>query len=126
MMSRQVEGSSPSPRPDRLYAIVRRDHPEGVRASMAAHAFRRFAAAYPTEEAAWYATSNTIVILEVGDAAALAELAERAAREPRVLLATYLEPELGLAALALYGQGVRRLTSSLPLALRSALRASLP
>lgn len=104
----------------KLYAVVRRDHAPGLRASMAAHAFRRFASMFPLDEARWHRESNTIVILEAVDADALAALAERAARSPDVLVAPYVEPGLGLASIALLGDGAHRLLSSLPLALKAA------
>ena len=92
----------------------------GLRVAQMFHALRQFASDYPYLEARWFRDSNTIVLLEVPDGEALAELASRA-RAKGVTLTEFSEPDFlpfGLTALAL-GPDARRLVSSLPLALRN-------
>ena len=55
-------GSIPAPRA-KLYALVRSDLAPGAQAVQAAHALRLYQAAFPAEEAAWWAQSNHLVIL---------------------------------------------------------------
>ena len=103
--------------PVKLYIVGRRDLPPGLRAAQMLHAARCFQEEHPEIERRWFRTSNTIVLLEVPDGDALEALAERAREEGVVLTEFSEEPDLGLTALAL-GPEARRLTSSLPLALK--------
>ena len=103
--------------PPKLFIVGRRDLPPGLRVAQMFHAARQFAEEYPEIEGTWFRESNTIVLLEVPDEAALLELASRAEGVPTSEFSE--EPDLGLTALALAPEGYR-LVSSLPLALRDA------
>lgn len=81
------------------------------------HAARSFQDQHPDLESRWFRESNTIVLLEVPDEAALQELASRASASEIESSEFSEEPDLGLTALAL-GPSAHRLVSSLPLALK--------
>lgn len=102
---------------ERLYLVTRGDLPAGARAAQCCHALREFARAHPVREAAWYAASNALVLLETPDEAALAALVARAG-ERGVACAAFREPDLGdaLTAIALAPEA-RPLVRRLPLAL---------
>ena len=101
--------------PPKLFVVGRQDLPPGLRVAQMFHAARQFAEDHPEVEGTWFRESNTIVLLEVPDEAALRELASRAEGVPTSEFSE--EPDLGLTALAL-GPDARRLVSSLPLALK--------
>ncbi len=103
----------------KLYLVARRDLSPGKRAAQLCHAMRQFAADHPEAERAWFEASNTLVLLEVADEPALAQLAARAARDGLVV-SRFREPDLGdaLTAIAL-GPSARTLVRHLPLALSS-------
>lgn len=111
-------GSTPAER-TKLYAVVRSDLCPGAKACQAAHALRAFQAAYPELEAAWWAASNRLVLLEA-PAHELARLEARAGAEGASCV-RFVEPDWEpagtLTALAL-GPDAARLVASLRLALR--------
>jgi peptidyl-tRNA hydrolase len=119
-MSREVAGSSPAASAGKLYIVGRSDLAPGLRVAQMFHAAREFACRHPYVEGRWFAESNTIVLLEVPDRAAMEALVERA-RSAGVTMADFAEPDfldVGTTAVAL-GPDARRLVSSLPLALKA-------
>lgn len=105
--------------PMKLYVITRADLPPGARAVQSAHALREFAAEHPAVEKEWHESSNTLVMLEVPDEAAL-ERIHLDASEAGVPVSFFREPDLNhrVTALAL-GPAARKLACvrNLPLAL---------
>ena len=101
----------------KLYLVVRRDLPLGARAAQLCHALRAFAASHPACDKDWYERSNTLVLLEVPDEAALDQLIEKCHRWD-IEGAEFREPDLGnsLTAIAIGPRGGRFLRK-LPLAL---------
>lgn len=100
----------------KLFLITRRDLDFGQRAVQMAHALREFSEQHPEADKAWYATSNTLALLEVADEAALTALLEQA-RWKGVEAAGFREPDRQneLTAIAL-GPSGRRLCQGLSLA----------
>lgn len=107
-------GSIPAGR-TKLYAVVRCDMPPGAKACQAAHVLRQFADAYPFVESAWWRASNTLVMLECADLAAL----EATALARGITCVRFVEPDWApdgtLTALCL-GPDAERLVSGLALA----------
>lgn len=102
---------------DRLYLIVRRDLEPGARAAQLCHALREWVSVCPVDDAAWYSSSNTLVLLEAEDEPALARLREKA-EDRGVPVAAFREPDLGDSVTAIaIGPSGRRLVRDLPLAL---------
>ncbi len=101
----------------RLHVVVRADLPAGSRAVQAVHAARAFADQHPELEREWFATSNTLALLEVDDEPALERLSESAAAKG-VAAAGFREPDLGdsLTAIAIAPAG-KKLCQGLRLAL---------
>jgi len=82
------------------------------------HAARSFASEYPYVESEWFRESNTIVLLEAEDGAALEELVSRV-HGAGVCVASFTEDDIeGITALAVGPDGWK-LVSSLPLALKT-------
>jgi len=100
----------------KLYIVVRGDLETGLRAAQACHALREFVAEHPAADQQWFATSNTIVLLEVEDIDQLSDLAFDLERHG-IRIAKFIEPDLGyeLTAIAVAGEG-RNLCRRLPLA----------
>ncbi len=110
---------------DKLYVIARADLAPGVLLAQACHAAIAYGFRHPEEAAAWFWDSSNLVILECPDEAGIRRLTElaKAASIPYVL---FKEPDLDMAVTAAaFGGGIRKLVSSLPLALRKA-SASMP
>lgn len=109
-------GSNPAGR-TKLYAVVHSGLPPGAKACQAAHALRAYADAYPEIERAWWAESNTLVMLETDR---LEEL-EHEAHAKAVSCVRFVEPDWApegtLTALVL-GPDAKRLTNKLQLAFR--------
>jgi peptidyl-tRNA hydrolase len=78
---------------DKLYVVVRRDLPVGLRCAQICHAALKFAHEWRTIETAWYHGSNNIVILEVEDQAELLVMIERL-RNGGISLSVFEEPDL--------------------------------
>jgi len=106
----------------KLYIVVRADLTPGARAAQSCHATSAFVAAHPEQSAQWRESSNNLVCLEIANEPLLLAMAQRAGEHgiPHTL---FREPDLGdeATALALMSPQARRLTSSLPLALRDAV-----
>jgi peptidyl-tRNA hydrolase len=102
----------------KLYLVSRRDLEAGRRAAMFVHAQREFTERHEALDREWYATSNTVVLLEAENLEALSSLATRATREG-IPVSCFHEPDLGgdLASIAIAPSG-RRLVRGLPLAFR--------
>lgn len=100
----------------KLFLVTRRDLSAGLRAAMLCHALREFRAGHEKIDAEWYATSNTLVLLETDGLDSLTELADLATRRG-VPISRFEEPDLGgvLAAVAI-GPSGRKLVRDLPLA----------
>lgn len=116
-MNSEVAGSSPAT--PKFYIVGRKDLPLGMRAAQMFHAARHFQDEHRELEEKWFRESNTIVLLEVEDGDALAELASKA-RAQGVEITEFSEPDfldVGITALAL-GPDASRLVASLPLAFR--------
>jgi len=82
---------------EKLYVVVRGDLNPGLRAAQACHALRQFAADHPEADLEWFENSNTIVLLEVPDIEALADLAFALDRRD-IKHAQFIEPDLGRRA----------------------------
>jgi hypothetical protein len=93
--------------------------PPGLQCAQACHALRLFVALHPEREAAWFAGSNNLAVLNVADKQALGGLHDKAIIAG-VKCATFLEPDLGWepTAIAIAPEG-RSLVRRLPLALAS-------
>lgn len=85
---------------------------------MFVHAQREFTERHEALDREWYATSNTVVLLETEDLNSLTSLANRAKSEG-VPVSLFHEPDLdgALASIAIAPVG-RRLVRGLPLAFR--------
>src|SRR5690348_89416 len=120
-MNWKVRGSAPRRRAmdnEKLYIVSRADLPPGDRAAQSCHAAFAFAMRHPNEAGRWFWDSNNIVLLECADEATLRRLVDQA-RAADVPYALFSEPDFDCAATACaFGYGMRRLLSSLPLALR--------
>lgn len=104
---------------EKLYVVARGDLPPGVLLTQACHAAIAYGFRHPEAAASWFWDSSNLVILEVTDETRLRRLCElaRAAGIPYVI---FKEPDLDMqATAAAFGGGIRKLVSSLPLALRS-------
>ena len=116
LMTRDLAGSIPAGR-SKLFAVVRSDLSPGAKACQAAHALRAFADAYPELENMWWATSNTLVLLEAPLDRLL--LLEQEALNKEVSHVRFVEPDWAptgtLTALAL-GPGARTMVAQLDLA----------
>jgi len=110
---------------EKLFLVLRNDLAPGLQIPQAAHAARLFAAEYPKIELEWYSTSNNLAVLQVPDEQALLALYERA-ELIGAACSGFREPDRRneLTAIALCGHGARRLTASLPLALRDTVYVS--
>lgn len=97
------------PEPMKLYIVTRADLPPGARAVQSAHAMREFAAEHPNIEKRWHESSNTLVMLEAPDEAALERILLDAS-EAGIPAAFFREPDLkhSVTAIAL-GPGARKL-----------------
>lgn len=102
---RQVGGSSPSPRVERLYAIARADLPSGLRTAQVGHALISWVLEHG-------APPENLVVLQVPDEDALHDVHERLSGR----VVAFHEPDLGdtLTAVAA-GPEAWRALSSLPL-----------
>lgn len=101
---------------------MRADLPAGLQVAQVAHAGIEFAIDHPDIVREWNRASNNIVIVNVPNEKALAELS-RVAAERDIKQKLMIEPDLGdeMTAMALEpGNAARRLCSSYPLALREA------
>ena len=105
----------------KLYVIARRDLPDGAQAAQATHAAVAFVLEHLELARAWNRDSNNLVELTVSNEAELVRLLEKAACR-LVTHSTFREPDFGnaLTAIALMGDAVPKLVSSLPLRLRPA------
>jgi peptidyl-tRNA hydrolase len=103
----------------KLYLVARWDLKSGARAAQLCHALRAFVAAYPACDKEWYERSNTLVLLEVRDEAALDRLVKKCRRRD-IEVAEFREPDLGnsLTAIAIGPNGAG-LLRKLPLAFLS-------
>lgn len=111
---------------EKLYVVARADLAPGVLLAQACHAAIAYGFRHPEEAAAWFWDSNNLVILECPDEARLLRLCElaKASRIPYLL---FKEPALDMhATAAAFGGGIRKLVSSLPLALRDRSTSSSP
>jgi hypothetical protein len=101
----------------KLYLVTRQDLPDGVQASQLVHAGREYVDKFPEEDALWYRTSNTVVLLTTENEATL-EVLLREAQASSVSVAPFREPDRNheLTAIAL-GNGGKRLCRGLRLAL---------
>lgn len=108
----------------KLYVVVRGDLEPGLRAAQACHAQRQFAADHPEADLEWFENSNTIVLLEVPDIEALANLAFTLDRR-NIKHARFIEPDLGheLTAIAIAPEG-RSLCRRMPLAFNGVSHAA--
>lgn len=84
----------------KLYLVTRRDLSPGDRASQLCHAMRLFVEEHPVIDAGWYKQSNTLVLLEVEDEAALRALKLRIQKRD-VPCSAFHEPDLNNAFTAL-------------------------
>lgn len=102
---------------DKLYLVTRSDLAPRVAAVQAAHALRQFGAEHPREDALWFETSNTLVLLHVeGEPQLRSLLAD--ARFFDVPCSAFNEPDLGdqLTAVAIGPcKAAQRLTRRLPM-----------
>jgi hypothetical protein len=103
----------------KLYVIVRADLAPGAQLAQSNHAVAEFAVAHPEVFRDWAANQRNIVCLNIPNESALADLL-RLAELKGVSRVAFREPDFGdeLTAIAL-GDGGDKITSSLPLALRS-------
>lgn len=109
----------PSRAMEKLYIVTRNDLPPGAQCAQACHGLSSFVAEHPELYKAWHESSNNIAVLQAPSEEALLELAGKA--EARgIAYAQFREPDFGdsVTAVAL-GEGGDKLTSCLPLALRS-------
>ena len=101
----------------KLYLVVRSDLSAGARAAQLCHALRAFSEEHPEADREWYACSNTLVLLEIVNEAALL-LLHAAARERDIPVSLFREPDLQNAATALaLDPSGRTMVRHLPLAL---------
>jgi len=101
----------------KLHLITRRDLAPGARAAQLCHALRAFVEQHPSVDRSWYEESNTLVLLEVADEAALLRLAWEATMTG-VPWSLFREPDLNDAVTAVaLGPTGRSLVRRLPLAL---------
>lgn len=114
VMISKVAGSNPA-NPTQLYVVVDSALSPGAKACQAAHALRAYADAYPNIERQWWATSNTLVLLETSTL----ETLELKAHTQGISCVRFVEPDWApegtLTALVLGPEG-RKLVSSLKLA----------
>lgn len=104
---------------EKLFVVIRADLPAGDVATQACHALSSFAVTYPELHARWHEGGKNLVLLAIPNEQALGELM-RVAAELGLCQAAFHEPDLShqLTACA-FEYGVRKLVSSLPLALRA-------
>jgi hypothetical protein len=97
----------------KLYIIVLASLRAGLKAAQACHALRAFVAEHPELDAAWYATSNNLVVLQCDELPPLADALEAQG----FAVSRFHEPDLGdaLTAVAVEPKARRRL-ARLPLA----------
>lgn len=121
---------------NKLYIIVRADLEPGLQAAQACHALRQFVHYCPEDDHDWFYGEdfkrpqephgpNNIVILQVPNEHTLKKLVVQASAS-YVSCASFQEPDLDnqTTAVALYGEGVEKLVSNLPLALRAKREAA--
>lgn len=100
----------------KLFLIVRGDLKPGLRAAQLVHAMRAFTEEHPAVDREWFVRSNTVVLKEVPDEAALADLAYQA-KAQGVPVSAFHEPDLDDQMTAItVGPAGRRLVRDLPLA----------
>jgi len=104
----------------KLYIITRRDLEPGAQAAQSTHVAIQFSLTYPELTREWSDASNNIALLAAPNEEALAQIFECALKLDDVRAAIFRETDLGdqVTAIALYGDIVRRMVSSLPLALK--------
>jgi peptidyl-tRNA hydrolase len=110
----------------KLYVIVRNDIRPGLQIAQSCHALRLFSAEHPEVDQAWYTGSNNLVVLQVANKEALVKLAyDLTCKGANVSI--FREPDLHdePTALAVGPLGEKHL-STLPLALRGVVGASVP
>lgn len=83
----------------KLYAVVRRDLPEGLRAAQMAHAVAGLVQFLPEATRRWQSTDNYLIVLEVRDEAHLREMIGKVLHE-NVSHFVWHEIDLGNAATA--------------------------
>lgn len=107
-----------TPKPEKLYVVVRGDLSPAQQAVQAAHALTEFGFEHKEAMHTWYTTSNHLALLSVSGEAALLALFDRA-KEHGLRTSVFIEPDLGhkATAIVLEPKG-KRLCRSLPLALR--------
>lgn len=105
-------------KPAKLTVVVRADLAAGYQAAQALHAARQFAAVHPAIEAEWFASSNTVVLLNAKDEPTLERVVNRCVEEG-VRYAVFREPDLGgsITAVAIEPDG-HRITKRYPLMLK--------
>ena len=108
----------------KLYIVVRSDLAPGAQLAQSNHATAEFSVAYPEAFRDWAANQRNIVCLNIQGEAALADLL-KLAKAKGVPCAAFHEPDFGdeLTAVAL-GEGGDKLTSCLPLALKTQRKAA--
>lgn|SRR3954466_1570647 len=103
-----------------MYIAVRADLTPGLQLAQAVHAAFHFSFDWPTLAHSWLTESNFLVVVQVPDELALAELAARAVEEG-IARTIVREPDLDneITAVALEpGSVARRLCAEMPLALK--------
>jgi len=106
----------------KLYIITRKDLPDGAQAAQSCHATIKFSLTHPELTRSWSEASNNIALLAVPDEPALQRILDAASalEHEGVRVVHFREPDFGdaMTALALHGDYVHRLVSSLPCALK--------
>lgn len=101
----------------KLFIVVRADLDLGLQMAQAIHASIQFVFEHPEEAKAWYCTSNNVVVKQVPNEAALAELVQER-NFKRTSCQVFGEPDLQGAwtAAAFMGEGANAYLRELPLA----------
>lgn len=104
----------------KLYVIVRGDLPPGAQLAQSNHAAIRFCLTFTEAAREWSDASNNIAVLAAPDERALAMLLLHATGRPDVRAVSFREIDLdnSMTAIALFGEPVSRMVSSLPKGLR--------